>query len=80
MDLLELEGVLLRRAVLRLAVALTLVALFALAAAVSAGFMVWAFYLYASKELGPPAGAFLTGLLSLVISGVLLWTAKRLVR
>ncbi|TAL16202.1 hypothetical protein EPN96_10150 [bacterium] len=80
MDLLELEGVLLRRAVLRLATALALLSLFALLLAVGAGFMVWGFYLYAAKALGQPAGAFLTGLVFLLLSGALLWTARKLVR
>lgn len=80
MDLLELEGVLLRRAVLRLCIALALVALFVLLGSVALGFLVWAFYLFAAKSLGPPAGALLTGLVFLVFAGAALWTAKRLVR
>ncbi len=79
-ELLEAEGVLLRRKIHQLALSLALVALGALAAAAGLGFLLRALYLYLEIALGPPLAALLTGVSFIVLAGVLLWTAKRKIR
>lgn len=79
-DLIEAEGVVLRRATARLGYGLALTLLAALALGVGAGLCLWAIYLYLLSALDPATARLLTGLLTLLIGGGLVWVARRLSR
>jgi hypothetical protein len=47
---------------------------------VGVGLILWALYLYLAIVLSPPAATLITGMVSLLVSGVLVWSAKQLSR
>jgi hypothetical protein len=76
-ELLEAEGRLLKRSLVRLSMALALVFVAACLSLVGLGFLVWSFYLFCAASLGPSGGAAVTGLSILFISLVIAWSAKK---
>ncbi len=79
-DLLEAEGVVLRRATLRTAAALGLAGIALLLAVAGLGLCLWVAYQYLATILSPMIAALLLGLVFLVLGGLLAWLASRLVR
>jgi len=44
------------------------------------GFWLWGVYALAAQHFPPPSAAGLTGLLALILAGIVLWLAKRINR
>lgn len=80
MDLIELEGAILRRQLARVGFALVLLALGGFVASVGLGFLIWSLYLYLALALGPPGAALVTGAAITASAGVLLWLARKITR
>ncbi len=79
-DLVEAEGRLLRRNVLRTGLGLVLVAVAGLFAVIGAGLCLWAAYLGLLPRLGGAGAALLIGVVAWSLAGVLSWLAIRLAR
>lgn len=79
-ELLEAEGRALRRGVVRLAQALALGVGALVMAAGGAALLLWAFYQWMTAEVGYPANAAATGVVTLIAAGGMAWIASRLYR
>lgn len=79
LDLLEAEAKSARKGVFKLAVSLTLLSLAGLLALGALGLFVAALYLYLITIVSAALSAFLCGLLVIVIAGVFVWNARRMV-
>jgi len=76
-ELAEAEGRALRRGVVRAGASVGLIALACSFALGGLGLCLWSAHLYLATLLSPPQAALVTGLLTLVVAGGLLWTALR---
>jgi len=76
LNLMEAEGRTLRAGLLRLGLLIALAGLGCLLAGAALGFIIWAIYGYLRLGLDQPAAALLTGLIFLVVAGVLTWLVK----
>jgi protein-S-isoprenylcysteine O-methyltransferase Ste14 len=76
-ELAEAEGRALRRGVVRAGASVGLIALAFAFALGGLALCLWSAYLYLATLLSPPQAALVTGLLTLVVAGGLLWTALR---
>ena len=79
-DLLEAEGRLLRRTVMRTGVGLAMVVVAAMLVFVGLGFCLWAAYQGLVVQLGPVNAALIVGILMLCLAGLMAWIAIRLSR
>jgi hypothetical protein len=79
-DLLEAEGRLLRRTVMRAGVGLAMVAVAALLVFGGLAFCLWAVYQGLVAQLGPVNAALVVGVLMLLLAGLMAWIAIRLSR
>ncbi|MDT8399043.1 MAG: hypothetical protein RQ899_10555 [Pseudomonadales bacterium] len=79
-ELFEAEGRALRRATVRVGWMLAMIALAGFFAIVAAALILWAFYQYLLTAMSVATAALLTGMLSLVFLGILLWLVNRLKR
>jgi divalent metal cation (Fe/Co/Zn/Cd) transporter len=77
-DLIEAEGRSMRLSALRLGVALMLLALAGSMGLAGLGIAVWALYAWLATALNPPAAAAITALFILIITGALMWCARRM--
>lgn len=57
-----------------------MIGLAATLAAVGLGLCLWAVYGYLAPAVGTPTAGLLTGLLTLIVAGILAWAAARLSR
>ncbi|HSF31118.1 MAG TPA: hypothetical protein VLK82_11705 [Candidatus Tectomicrobia bacterium] len=80
LELLEAEARALRSGSFRLAVSLGLLATAGILALGGIGLVLWALYLYLAVFLGPPAATLITGIITLLASGGLVWSGRRLSR
>lgn len=76
----EAEGRALRHGATRLGRSLTLTVVSILLAAGGAGMMLWALYQSLLAPLGSTLSAFFTGLIALVVAGVVTWIADLIAR
>jgi hypothetical protein len=76
----EAEGRALRRGVARVGRSLTLTVVSILLAAGGAGLMLWALYQSLLGPLGSTLSAFFTGLIALLVAGVVTWIADLIAR
>jgi hypothetical protein len=80
LELLEAEARTLRSGVLRLGLSLALLGTAGTLMLVGVGLILRALYLYLEIVLTPPTAALITGVVTLLVSGGLLWSARRLSR
>jgi hypothetical protein len=80
LELLEAEARALRSGSLRLGLSLALLGTAGTLMFVGVGLILWALYLYLASVLSPPAATLITGMVSLLVSGALVWSAKQLSR
>ena len=77
LDLAEAEGRTLRHGAVRVASAVFVLLVAAIVALGGLGMLVWSLFLgFASMEIGANWAALWTGLITLLVSGALLWIAK----
>ncbi len=67
-----------RQSLARFAGALALVVAAVLFAFAGLAFWVWSLYLYSARHLPADAAALATGLVTLLVAGLIAWAAKRL--
>ena len=79
-ELIEAEGRALRRALLNAGLGLGLVGAATVIGLAGFGLCLWSVYLYLLTLLAPPLATLATGVLTLCLSGGLLWLASRLNR
>jgi hypothetical protein len=80
LELLEAEARAFRAGSFRLGLSLALLAAAGTLALVGVGLILWAFYLYLAIFLIPSTAALITGVVTLLTSGGLVWSARRLSR
>jgi len=71
--LLEAEGRLFERRIVRLWYRLTLMIVTALLIVIGLGFWVWSGYEYMTMQFGKPTGAFVAGVIALAEAGIIVW-------
>jgi hypothetical protein len=76
----EAEGRALRRSVVRISHSLSLTVVSILLAAGGAGLMLWSLYQSLAAAVGAALGAFFTGLIALLVAGVVAWLADLIAR
>lgn len=79
-DLLEAEGRVLRSTVMRTGVGLACLAVAALLTFAGLGLCLWAAYQGLAAQVGPASAALVIGVLTLLLAGLMAWTAIRLTR
>jgi hypothetical protein len=80
LELLEAEARALRSGSFRLAMSVGLLATAGLLGLGGIGLVLWALYLYLAMFMSPSAATLLTGVVTLLASGGLVWSARRLGR
>lgn len=80
LELLEAEARALRSGSFRLGLSLALLGTAGTLMLVGVGLILRALYLYLAIVLSPPTATLITGLVTLLMSGGLLWSARRLSR
>jgi hypothetical protein len=78
LELLEAEVRALRSGSFRLGLSLVLLGTAGILLVVGIGLILWAFYLYVAILLSPSTATLITGVVTLLVSGGLLWSARRL--
>ena len=76
----EAEGLALRHATVRLGLGLAIIALAAFVAVIGFALCLWAVYQYLTTATDSATASLLTGLLSIIIVGILIWLANWLNR
>ena len=80
LELLEAEARALRAGTFRLGLSLALLGTAGTLAVVGVTLIMWALYLYLAIILSPPTATLITGIVTLLVAGGLIWSAKRLSR
>jgi len=80
LELLEAEARALRSGTFRLGLSLALLGTAGMLAVVGVALIVRALYLYLAIVLSPPTTTLITGIVTLVVAGGLVWSARRLSR
>jgi len=80
LELLEAEARALRAGSFRLGLSLALLGTAGILMLVGVGLILRALYLYLAIFLSPPTATLITGMVTLLVSGGLVWTARRLSR
>lgn len=80
LNLLEAEGRALRLGVARVALFLVLLGVVAVLVLTGFGLVVWSGYLFLRLKAEPPLAALLDGCATLLIGGIFLWGARKIVR
>jgi hypothetical protein len=80
LELLEAEARALRSGALRFGLSLGLLGAAGLLMLGGAGLILWALYLYLAIFLSPATATLITGVVTLLVSGGLVWSARRLSR
>jgi len=80
LELLEAEARALRSGAFRLGLSLALLGTAGTLALASVALIMWALYLYLAIILSPPTATLITGMVTLLVAGVLVWSARRLSR
>ena len=79
-DLAEAEGALLRRNIVRLLTACFLFCCGAMLVLIGLIALAWGLYVYLDAQISQSSAAFVTGLLALLVAGILVLAAKRMTR
>jgi hypothetical protein len=80
LELLEAEARALRSGSFRLGLSLALLGTAGALMLVGVGLILWALYLYLVIFLSPPTATLITGIITLLVSGGLVWSARQLNR
>jgi hypothetical protein len=80
LELLEAEARALRSGSFRLGLSLALLGIAGILALGGVAIILWALYLYLAIALSPPTASLITGMVTLLIAGGLVWSARRLSR
>jgi hypothetical protein len=80
LELLEAEARAFRNGLFRLILSLALLGTAGTLTLGGLGLILWAVYLYLAILLSPPTATLLTGIVTLLVSGGLVWSARRLNR
>jgi hypothetical protein len=80
LELLEAEARALRSGSFRLGLSLALLGTAGTLTLGGVGLILWALYLYLAILLNPPTATLITGVVTLLVSGGLVWSARRLSR
>ena len=80
LELLEAEARALRSGTFRLGLSLALLGTAGTLALAGVSLIMWALYLYLAMVLSPPTTTLITGIVTLVVAGGLVWSARRLSR
>ena len=80
LELLEAEARALRSGTFRLGLSLALLGTAGTLAVAGVSLIMWALYLYLVIILSPPTATLITGMVTLLVAGVLVWSARRLSR
>jgi hypothetical protein len=80
LELLEAEARALRSGSFRLGLSLALLGTAGTLALGGVSLMLWAIYLYLAIVLSPPTATLITGIVTLLVAGGLVWSARRLSR
>ena len=80
LELLEAEARALRSGAFRLGLSLALLGTAGTLALASVALIMWALYLYLAIILSPPTATLITGMVTLLVAGALVWSARRLSR
>jgi len=80
LELLEAEARGLRSGTFRLGLSLALLGTAGTLAVAGVSLIMWALYLYLVIILSPPTATLITGMVTLLVAGVLVWSARRLSR
>jgi hypothetical protein len=80
LELLEAEARALRSGAFRLGLSLALLGTAGTLALAGVALIMWALYLYLAIILSPPTATLITGMVTLLVAGVLVWSARRLSR
>jgi hypothetical protein len=80
LELLEAEARALRSGSFRLGLSLALLGTAGTLALGGVALMLWAIYLYLAIVLSPPTATLITGIVTLLVAGGLVWSARRLSR
>jgi hypothetical protein len=80
LELLEAEARALRSGTFRLGLSLALLGTAGTLALAGVSLIMWALYLYLAIILSPPTATLITGIIILLVAGVLVWTARRFSR
>ena len=78
LELLEAEARALRSGLFRLGLSLALLGTAGILMLAGVGLIVRALYLYLAISLSPPTATLITGVVTLLVSGGLVWSARRL--
>ena len=80
LELLEAEARALRSGAFRLGLSLALLGTAGTLALAGVALIMWALYLYLAIILSPPTATLITGMVTLLVAGALVWSARRLSR
>jgi len=80
LELLEAEARALRSGTFRLGLSLALLGAAGTLAVAGVSLIMWALYRYLAIILSPPTATLVTGMVTLLVAGVLVWSARRLSR
>jgi hypothetical protein len=80
LELLEAEARVLRSGSFRLGLSLALLGTAGTLAVAGVSLILWALYLYLAIILSPPTATLITGIVTLLVAGGLVWSARRLSR
>jgi hypothetical protein len=80
LELLEAEARALRSGTFRLGLSLALLGTAGTLAVAGVGLIMGALYLYLAVILSPPTATLITGIVTLLVAGGLVWSARRLSR
>jgi hypothetical protein len=80
LELLEAEARALRSGSFRLGLSLALLGTAGALMLVGVGLILWALYLYLVIFLSPPTATLITGIITLLVAGGLVWSARQLNR
>ncbi|HEX9872278.1 MAG TPA: hypothetical protein VGC99_27515 [Candidatus Tectomicrobia bacterium] len=80
LELLEAEARALRSGAFRLGLSLALLGTAGTLVLAGVALIMWALYLYLAIILSPPPATLITGMVTLLVAGVLVWSARRLSR
>jgi len=80
LELLEAEARALRSGTFRLGLSLALLGTAGTLAVAGVSLIMWALYRYLAIILSPPTATLITGMVTLLVAGVLVWSARRLSR
>ena len=80
LQLLVSESKTVRKIMLRIGISFFLLSIALAFMVIGLGFIIWALYLYLTNYLDPPISALASGLLILLLAGVMVFIARRLTR